>query len=146
MTPSACQLQRAMPVLEITQIARSIAFYRDKLGFDADTWGEPPTFAIVQRGLVTLALALVDPPAAVSRRTWAAYLYPLDVDVLYAELVANGVVIPHPPETRFYNCREFVVDDPDGHIICFGQELNPGQLGPGLGKRVGRDANPTGTP
>lgn len=135
------QLQRGMPVLEVADMGASLAFYRDKLGFDVDTWGEPPSFAIVQRGLVTLALALVARPATVSRRTWAAYLYAADVDALHAELKAVGVAIPHGPESRPYNCREIVVDDPDRHILCFGQVLNPDALGPGLGRRVGRDAN-----
>ncbi|MBS0241511.1 MAG: VOC family protein [Proteobacteria bacterium] len=136
----AFQLQRAMPVLEIADIQRSIDFYKDKLGFAVDTWGQPPTFAIAQRGTCSVALAVLPADAAkVSRRTWAAYLYARDVDALYAELVQHGVAIPEPPETRPYNCREFVVDDPDGHILCFGQVLEPDPLGPGLGSRTGRD-------
>lgn len=137
---AAFQLQRAMPVLEIADMERSLAFYKDKLGFAADTWGEPPTFAIVQRGTASLALAVVPADAVkASRRTWAAYIYVRDVDALYSELVQLGVTVPEPPETRVYNCRELVVDDPDGHILAFGQVLNPDPLGPGLGNRVGRD-------
>ena len=135
------QLQRVMPVLEIANMPRSLAFYRDKLGFDVMTWGEPPTFAIVQRGHVTVALALVaEREVCVSRRTWAAYVYVRDVDALHAELNAIGVSIPHAPSDQPYNCREMVVDDPDGHIIAFGQVLNPDPLGPGLSQRLGRDA------
>ena len=35
------QFLRAMPVLTIADMARSLAYYRDLLGFDAATWGEP---------------------------------------------------------------------------------------------------------
>ena len=120
-------------------MTRSLVFYKEKLGFDASTWGEPPTFAIVQRGTISLALALVPADAVtVSRRTWASYLYVADTDALYRELTRLGVDVPEPPETRIYGCREFVVDDPDGHIIAFGQVLTPDPLGPGLGERVGR--------
>ena len=137
MTAKPRQLLRAMPVLDCTDFGRSLSFYKDRLGFDASTWGEPVSFAIVQRGMVTLALAAAERPAV--SRNWAAYLYVADVDALYAELVGHGAAIAEPPETRFYNCREFVVDDPDGHIIAFGQVLNPDPLGPGLSERTGRD-------
>ncbi|MBN9276539.1 MAG: hypothetical protein J0I57_02750, partial [Hyphomicrobium sp.] len=94
---------------------------------------------LFQRGTASIAFALMPKDKVAVSRNWAAYLYVKDVDVLYAEYEALGVELPHPPETRVYNCREFVVDDPDGHIIAFGQVLNPDPLGPGLGNRVGRD-------
>lgn len=139
MTPPF-QLARAMPVLETADLARALAFYKDRLGFSARTWGEPATFAIVQRGTITLALNLVDETPAVTRRTWAAYLYVTGIDALAAEFAAHGVAIPHPPETKPYDCREFVVDDPDGHIIAFGEVMAPDPLGPGLSDHTGRAA------
>ncbi len=33
------------PVLLVADIGRSIAYYRDRLGFSCATYGEPPTFA-----------------------------------------------------------------------------------------------------
>lgn len=137
------QLQRAMPVLDCTDMARSIAFYKEKLGFDARVWGEPVSFAIMQRGLVTLALAQVAPGKAAVSRNWAAYVHVVDADALYAEFLAHGVAVPEPPETRDYNCRDFLVDDPDGHMIAFGHVIEPDELGPGLSDRVGRDAKRT---
>lgn len=142
---SVRQFQRAMPVLEVADMARSLAFYTDKLGCSAATWGEPPTFAIVQRGMVTLALNVVQGTPSVSRKTWAAYLYVRDADALYAELQAAGVAIPHAPETQPYGCRDFVVDDPDGHILSFGQVLAPDPMGPGLSDRIDRDSRKGGT-
>lgn len=134
------QLQRAMPVLDCTDMVRSIAFYRDKLGFDARVWGEPVSFAIMQRGLVTIALAKVDAGKAAVSRNWAAYVHVADADALYGEFIAHGVAIAELPETRDYNCRDFIVDDPDGHMIAFGHVIEPDDLGPGLSDRVGRDA------
>jgi catechol 2,3-dioxygenase-like lactoylglutathione lyase family enzyme len=132
---------RAMPVLETSDLARALAFYKEKLGFSASTWGDPPCFAIVQRGTTTIALNLVtDAAPTVTRHTWAAYLYVADVDALYAELRSRGVAIESPPENRPYPCREIAVDDPDGHIIAFGQDLAPDALGPGLSPRIGRDS------
>lgn len=136
---SGFQLQRAMPVLDCTDMTRSVAFYKEKLGFDARVWGEPVSFAIMQRGMVTIALATVAPGAAAVSRNWAAYVHVRDADALYRELVAHGVAIAEPPETRDYNCRDFLVDDPDGHMIAFGHVIEPDPLGPGLSERVGRD-------
>jgi catechol 2,3-dioxygenase-like lactoylglutathione lyase family enzyme len=128
---------RAMPVLGVADMARSLAFYRDKLGFSAATWGEPATFAILQRGTITIALNLTAKPAVASH--WAACLYVTDVDALFAEFASHGVVLHDPPADRPWNCREFVVDDPDGHMLSFNQVLAPDALGPGLSNRIGRD-------
>jgi catechol 2,3-dioxygenase-like lactoylglutathione lyase family enzyme len=143
---STHQMQRAMPVLDCTDMSRSLAFYRDKLGFAASTWGEPPTFALLQRGTVTIALAHVEKDKAAISRNWAAYVYVRDADALHAELSKYGVALPDPPTTQPYNCRDFVVEDPDGHLISFGHVLSPDPLGPGLSARCGRDSPMGGVP
>jgi hypothetical protein len=130
---------RSMPVLDCSDMAVSLAFWRNQLGFDGGTWGEPPTFAIVQRGTVSIGLARRPNEEMAVRRNMAAYLYVQDVDALYAEYQSAGVPLPCPPETQPYNCREFIVVVPDGHTIYFGQTLTSDPLGPGLGRSVGRD-------
>jgi catechol 2,3-dioxygenase-like lactoylglutathione lyase family enzyme len=132
--------QRAMPVLVVADMARSLAFYREKLGFSATVWGEPPNFAIVQRGTLTLALSLMPERKMVSTGAWSAYLYVSDADKAHTEFIAQGVHIADQPENRFYGCRDFVIVDPDGHKIVIGQDLDAYRLGPGLSDRVGRDA------
>lgn len=140
-SPAPHQFVRAMPVLDCTDMARSIGFYRDTLGFHAATFGEPIGFVILQRGTVTLALASVLPGTAAVSRNWIAYLYVADVDALFAEFKAHGLTIDEGPEDKFYDCRDFTLSDPDGHKIAFGQVLSPDPLGPGLSLRTGRDKN-----
>lgn len=141
---AAPRFARTMPVLETADMSRALEFYRDRLGFSAATWGEPANFAIVQRGTATLALNLVTGTApAVSRKTWAAYIYVDDIDGLHAEFLRHGVHAPEPPVDRPYNCREFALDDPDGHIIAFGEVAERDALGPGLSANIGRDADTT---
>jgi predicted enzyme related to lactoylglutathione lyase len=111
-----------MPVLDCTDMARSLAFYKDTLGFDARVWGDPPDFAILQRGTVTIGLAACRGKAAVSRN-WIAYVYVADADAFYAEFNTHGAGLV----------------DPDGHLIAFGHTLDVDPLGPGLANRVGRD-------
>ena len=140
MTTPRFAFQRAMPVLHVAEMGRSLAFWRDRRGFAASTWGEPPTFAIGQRGTLTVALAVVPRAEIVRCSTWAAYLYVPDADAVQGELAAQGLVI-EPPETRDYACRDFTVDDPDGNAIGIGHVQSPDALGPGLSSRVGRDAH-----
>ena len=131
-------LIRSMPVLEVADVERSVAFYTEKLGFFAhQLWGEegePPAFCIVQRGNVTIAL---DRSREAGRKPnnqyWAAYLYVADADGLHDAFKAAGVEVVRGPENTEYGCRDFDVRDPDGHLIAFGQDVNPGkEPGPGL--------------
>lgn len=137
--PRAIPFQRAMPVLDVRDMARSVPFYRDRLGFAVHTLGEPPDFAICQRGLVTIALAKVPEPAV--SLNWAAYIYVSDADEIYAELAALSIQIAEPPADRPYECRDFVVNDPDGHVLAIGHVIDPDPLGPGLSEDGGRDGS-----
>ncbi|MGI9406339.1 MAG: glyoxalase superfamily protein [Hyphomicrobiaceae bacterium] len=134
--------QRSMTVLEVTDIERSAAFYRNKLGFAVNNWGEPPSFVIVQRGLVTIALDRSQRNQPSNNQWWTAYIYVADADAVRAEFVREGVAIHREIEDTFYGCRDFDVMDPDGYILAFGQPLNAGlgDLGPGMKPDRSRDA------
>lgn len=128
---------RAMPILEVSDILGSIAFYT-RAGFHSHgTWGEPPMFAIVQRGDVTLGLMVPRHAAPVHNEWWSAYLYVSDADALHAEFAAEGLA-PTALENREYGLREFDIVDPDGHRLAFGAEIASRPYGPGLGPERGR--------
>lgn len=130
---------RSMPVLQVRDVSRSVAFY-EKLGFTSHgMWAEPPLFAIVQRGDVTLALdrARQDGPIPLNQ-WWAAYIYVDDAKALREEFAALD--LPELTEMHFpehYGCIDFDVVDPDGHRIAFGQSMHP-VPGPGLNDDRGR--------
>ena len=131
---SAPDMARSAPVLQVRDVVKAAAFYRDRLGFEtASFWGEPPCFCIVGRGTVTLFLDQQREagPAPVNQY-WAAYVYVDDVEAYAAELRERGVEILRGPEDMEHGCREFDVRDPDGHIVAFGQDLQPSEAGPGL--------------
>jgi len=120
---------RAMPILEVRDVGASMAFYA-RAGFVSGApWGDPPEFAIVQRGQVTLGLTYREVPAM--HAWWAAYLYVDDVVALHAEYVAEGLDPTDIHRPAHYECDDFDLIDPDGHRIAFGQERSP--------HRVGRD-------
>jgi uncharacterized glyoxalase superfamily protein PhnB len=50
------------------------------------------------------------------------YLRTDDADAQYNSL-KDKVEVVQEPITRFYGMREWVMKDPDGYILCFGQEL-----------------------
>ena len=126
---------RAMPVLDVADVTASVAFYR-RAGFaGGEPWGDPPGFAIVQRGDVTLGLSLGDGPAP-GARDWSAYIYVDDVETIHAEFTQAGLSPTAIRRPEHYGCDDFDLADPDGHRIAFGQSRNP-DPGPGLSHERG---------
>ena len=131
---------RAMPVLQVSDMGRSVAFWRCA-GFEPtgdwpeDGLGTETIFAILQRGDVTLALQLLRARIPVNTH-WAAYAYVDDVEALHAEMTAEGLAPTAINRPDFYGCDDFDIR-PDGHLVAFGQAREP-VPGPGLSARRGR--------
>ena len=109
------------PQLFVTDMARALAFYAEKLGFQvALSYGEPPFWAQVARGGGRLNLRLV---AAMQRGDEDDLLSAtLTLDVakpLFLELQAAGVTFHQPLRTEPWGARTFIVKDPDGNLILF---------------------------
>ena len=125
---------RSMPILQVQDVVRSEAFYRDQLGFISHGhWGDGPDFCIMQRGSVTIALDRSrdgSPPP--TNQYWAAYVYVEDADALLEEFRTKDVTIEREIENTPYGLRDFDIRDPDGHIICFGHDIDPTVKSPGL--------------
>ena len=127
---------RSMPVLQVSDVTKSVKFYCEKLGFTSHgTWGDGPDFAIVQRGTVTVALDRSRDSGTVPlNQYWAAYIYVEDANALHDEFAGRGVDIARELENMPYGMRDFDIRDPDGHLIAFGHDLDPAPHGPGLAK------------
>ena len=128
------ELQRAMPVLKVQDVSRAAAYYETLGFFSHGLWGAPPSFAIIQRGQVTLAL---DRDREQSGKPtpmpwWSAYIYVDDADALHAEFCAQGIAELDEVGKRFYGRRDFDATDPDGNKLAFGQDLGPDGTKPGL--------------
>jgi len=133
------QTLRAMPVIQISDMTQSIAYYK-RLGVSGLGWKEEETgetfFTIAQRGDVTLGLQLLRGPLRQNTH-WAAYIYVDDIKSLHAEFMSEGLdptEIRHP---KGYGCDDFDVVDPDGHILAFGQSRDPDPA-PGLSEHRGK--------
>jgi len=133
---AAIRFNSVTPNLLVRDVATSLAFYRDVLGFQTkETVPEaaPFVFVMLERDgtLVFLndlkAAAHEYPPAAsmAPGGTVAMFFIVNGVDDLHAAVAPKANVIM-PLKTQFYGMREFAITDPDNHIITFAERVSEG--------------------
>ncbi len=122
------------PYFIVSDVARSLAFYRDQLGFEV-IYAIDDTklfFAVLRRDGAMLFLRSHDgiaPAPNHSRHAgfvWDSYSYTPDPDALAAEFAARGVVFAKPLENNGSGLRGFELTDPDGHVLFYGRPLEDG--------------------
>ena len=111
------KLDAVVPILNVSNVAASLAYYVDVLGFDASWhWGHPPTFGGVRTGGGEIQFCQ---DGQGQRGTWFS-VWVDDVDALYERLRAGGgATSAQEPTTFEWGVRELNVADPDGHRIRF---------------------------
>ncbi len=129
-----------VPNLMVTDMPRSIAFYRDILGLTVGTTvssdksfatgGEvvaEPVFAVLEWNGAQIMLQTVESLAAElpvfsagqsPHPAGTVYLRGFDPDSVAGRL--SGDMIVKGPERTWYGMRELYIRDPDGHILCLG--------------------------
>jgi catechol 2,3-dioxygenase-like lactoylglutathione lyase family enzyme len=117
------------PCLIVTSVEETIAFYRDRLGFETRFLApeEEPFFGIIGRGGVQIFIKSdrdVKPLPNHARHKymrWDAFVYAPDPDGLAAEFGLHGAVLSKPLEDTQDGLRGFEVTDPDGYVLFFGR-------------------------
>jgi len=111
-------------VLAVHNVTASIDFYCYKLGFELlDTYGNPPYYAEIKRG-VAQSLMLLDQKAAGTPSGHVSLaFYSEDIDSLYEEFLTKQVSIKEALENKAYGMREFQIEDPDKYLIVFRQKM-----------------------
>ena len=121
--------QAISPFFIVTDVARTVAFYCEKLGFSV-AYAEPeetPFFAIIYRDGVQIFLKSERDiaPTPNSRRhrhlRWDAYVYSPDPDALYDDFAARNAPFSEPLRDTHDGQRGFEIADPDGFVIFFGR-------------------------
>lgn len=107
------------PILYVKDMARSLAFYVDILGFKKADWGNDD-FTSINRDNTGLYLCKGGQGIP---GTWIWMGFDGDIFELHHALKSKGVKIKLPP-TNFYHAYELQVEDPDGHVLRFGTEPN----------------------
>ena len=121
-------IRRIAPQFFTNDIPGTLAYYRDKLGFECvGTWGDPPVYAIVARDERAIHFRCAAPPTAnpdkYEDELLDAYLSVEDADAIYAEYAGKGVEFARELGDTPWKTREFVVRDCDGRLLAFGANL-----------------------
>jgi catechol 2,3-dioxygenase-like lactoylglutathione lyase family enzyme len=121
----------SVPVLRVRDVADTVAWYRQHLGFTAETFPEraPHEFAILERDGVQL-LVRHTAGAATTRNDghsgWDLYIWVdgLDLGRLEASFALGGAVV-RPLSPMGTSMAELEVRDPDGYVLCIGGPHRP---------------------
>jgi catechol 2,3-dioxygenase-like lactoylglutathione lyase family enzyme len=121
--------QAISPFFIVSNVDQTMAFYRDKLGFET-RFQQPdrnPFFAIVGRdGAQIFVKSDKDtPPLPNPKRNpsmrWDAYVYAPDPDSLAFEFADHGAAFSVPLKDTHDGLRGFEICDPDGYVLFFGR-------------------------
>lgn len=116
-------LQTSIPVLRSGDYPRSRDFFVDVLGFSiAEEGGDPPRFGIFKRDRATVFVDAWHGADAEPHAGWRAYFHTPDVDALATAFRAAGAEV-EGPRNAVYGMREITLRDPDGNLLCFGQDI-----------------------
>lgn len=129
---SRAQISGIAPFFIVRDVPTSLAFYRDRLGFEITYQGPEPDdifFGIVCRdGAEILMKAVGVPPVPNHTRDirqgiarWDAFVSVPDPDALAAEFAVNGVEFFVPLQDTHDGLRGFELKDADGYVLFFGR-------------------------
>ncbi|MCW5983544.1 MAG: VOC family protein [Bryobacteraceae bacterium] len=121
-------IRQIAPLFFTTDIPSTLAYYKDKLGFEClGTWQDPPVYAIVARDQQVIHFRCAEPPTANPNKykdeLLDAYLFVENADALHAEFMGQGVEFTRELGDTPWHSREFVVKDCDGRLLAFGAKL-----------------------
>lgn len=114
--PERTRFEHAEPILRVSNMADSVRYYTEALGFINAEWGTDNITLLSRDGAgIYLCQGAQGHPG-----TWA-WIGVEDVDALYREYAETGARVHHPPRNYPW-ALEIHVEDPDGHILRFGSE------------------------
>lgn len=131
-------VEHITPILNVSDMAQSLAWF-ESLGWSRGfAWGDPVSFASVQSGEAEIFLChdgqggrgkgsnthtfkTADDQRA-DQGVWMSW-WVKDVDAAHRRCVEQGVEVTQPPETMPWNVREMHIRHPDGHVFRVGQGL-----------------------
>jgi catechol 2,3-dioxygenase-like lactoylglutathione lyase family enzyme len=113
--------------LRTTDMASSVHFYTEKLGFSVE-FNYRDFYAGIRAGSQVFHLKLVDEidpsiPYVDEGDHFHLYFQTTDISDLAAQLKANGVKFLKDVHTTPWNTNEIVIHDDQGHTLYFGEPL-----------------------
>jgi uncharacterized glyoxalase superfamily protein PhnB len=127
--PETLRLRGLEPSLTVNDLPRSIAFYRDVLGFVAgEEWREDGamTGIEVRAGSITFFLTQDDFAKGRDRQKGVGMRFRCqtaqDLDRLAEQITARGGAVDEGPKDMPWGERMFLISDPDGFKLTFVQQ------------------------
>jgi catechol 2,3-dioxygenase-like lactoylglutathione lyase family enzyme len=123
--PARPTIKAAIPVLFVSDVARSTEFFRDQLGFAVDfLHGHPAFYGGVSRDGAALHLrfvheAVISQELREKEELLAAFIVVENVKQLFAEYKLTGAPLVGTLHKEAWGGPTFTVQDPDGNRICF---------------------------
>src|SRR5580693_7293808 len=125
------QFTKLTPNLVVADVARSIVFYRDVLGFALTRTVPdegPFVFASLESGPVEIFLNAMDAAAAEYPAfkdrpiggTLTQFITVTEIRQMH-DALAGRVTTVMPLEKKWYGVTEFAISDPDGYVITFAE-------------------------
>lgn len=113
------------PQFLVDDLDRAIRYYRDQLGFELDFIYEGFYASVSRDGF---AIHLKCAPRSVPDRLHHkqnehldAYISVTGIRDLFSELETRGANVISPLEGQPWACVEFLIEDADGHVLCFSE-------------------------
>ncbi len=127
----ACEFKKLTPNLVVSNVERSVAFYRDVLGLSVEVTvpeAAPYVFASLHAGGVEIFLnapeaAGAEYPAFRNRPIGGTLTLFIEVsDARQAhDALKDRVKVVMPLEKKWYGSTEFAFEDPDGYVVTFAE-------------------------
>lgn len=111
------RIENVAPVLYVKDMALTLSFYVDILGFKNADWGDD-NFTSINRDNTGLYLCRGGQGLP---GTWVWIGFDGDIFSLHENLKEKGVIIKLPP-TNFSWAYEMQIEDPNGHVLRFGTD------------------------
>ncbi len=110
-------------ILPVNDMEGTLDFYTTQLGFECTfRWETPTTYAVLKRDGVSIHISLQDYPVEAPKNV-SLYIFCHDVAQTYREFSDKKVNFYEPLNTTDYQMKEFIILDPNGFKIGFGQEV-----------------------
>jgi uncharacterized glyoxalase superfamily protein PhnB len=117
-----------MAALAVTDIARSVRFYSETLGFAEPYTMAGPDGAVmhgsVKLGDDTIMFGNIDPknphdhaPLGNGVALYTTVEDGNDIDALFTHAKSSGAAVVQEPTDQFWGHRDWAVSDPDGYVV-----------------------------
>ncbi len=120
--------------LHVLDVENSLDFYKRIPGAELIIH-RPNQFALLKFGQGRLGLLKWKTP------TFHIEMDSNDMDAMHAQLVENGITPEGPPQDHPWGQRDFLVLDPDGNMIEFGQQHEENKLPAKHAKKREKETN-----